>query len=602
MPRTGGVYSPPAGTKGTPNTTIQSVPYNTWVDDLTADANAARPITAGGTGATSASAARTGLGVAIGSDVQAYDAGLQSIAGLTTAADRMIYTTASDVYATTALTPFARTVLDDADASTVLSTLGVSTFMKTVLDDVDAATARATLGVTIGTNVQAFDAGLQSIAGLTTAANQMIYTTALDAYATTALTAFARTILDDADASTVLSTLGVSTFIKTLLDDADAATARTTLGLGSLATASTINNANWSGTDLAVANGGTGASDAATARANLGLAAVAASGSASDLTTGTLPDARLTGAYTGITNLTMTGQLTISNSAPILRFQDTTASAYDARIRLDANNVYFDGSSDGVTYGEVLRFEMDTKIGYMSQLFLTSTGEGIRLQAPTAGNDPFLSFYVAGVRDAFIQYSDGAGTASGFRLVNDVATGGDTQLLLTNDGGVAGLRYAVGASNYEVWHSGNLAASDISAVPTSRTVTAGNGMTGGGALSANITLTMGTPSTISNTSTNSVTSTSHAHALDQTYAGVYEGTSASNTSFPIGTVISARGLYPIRARNSTQGVSLYTGDSGQFILSDAGTGVGTALSGTWAFRGLEWGDGSVAVHKMQRIS
>ncbi|MEY9328236.1 hypothetical protein [Sinorhizobium fredii] len=354
MPRTGGVYSAPAGTKGVSNTTIQSVPYNAFVDDLTDDANNARPVTAGGTGATTASAARTNLGLAIGTNVQAYDADLAAIAALTSAADKLPYATGAETWAMTTLTTFGRSLIDDADASTALSTLGVSTFVKTILDDAtagavlttlgisafaqtllddaDATTARATLGLVIGTNVQAYDAELAAIAALAVTDGNIIVgngttwvaesgatartslglgsiaTQAASAVAITGGSITGITDLAVADGGTGASTAsaartnlgltigsdvqaydaGLAAIAALAVTDGNfivgngttwvaetPATARTSLGLGSIAVQNTINNSDWSGTALAVANGGTGATTAATARTNLGLGGLA---------------------------------------------------------------------------------------------------------------------------------------------------------------------------------------------------------------------------------------------------------------------------------------------------------------------------------------
>lgn len=115
------------------------------------------------------------------------DIELAAIAGLTSAADQLPYFTGSGTAALTTLTSFARTLVDD----------------------VDAATMRATLGLVIGTNVQAFDATLLSIAALGTVADRIAYTTGVDTWAETPITAFGRSLIDDAAASDARTTLGL---------------------------------------------------------------------------------------------------------------------------------------------------------------------------------------------------------------------------------------------------------------------------------------------------------------------------------------------------------------------------------------------------------
>jgi len=171
-----------------------------------------------------ATTARQTLGLVIGTDVQAYDGELTAIAGLTSAADKLPYFTGSGTADLATFTSYGRSLVDDADASTALSTLGVSTYAKTILDDADAVTARSTLGLTIGTDVQAYDAELQALSGLTSAADALPYFTGTGTAATTSLTSAARSVLDDASVSDMRTTLGLAIGADVQAYDADLTT------------------------------------------------------------------------------------------------------------------------------------------------------------------------------------------------------------------------------------------------------------------------------------------------------------------------------------------------------------------------------------------
>lgn len=101
-------------------------------------------IAKGGTAANNASTARTNLGLAIGVNVQAFDAELAAIAGLTAAADKCFYFTGVGAAATYDCTSFSRGVMAQTSA----------------------ANWRSTLGLAIGSNVQAWDTDLDCIAAL----------------------------------------------------------------------------------------------------------------------------------------------------------------------------------------------------------------------------------------------------------------------------------------------------------------------------------------------------------------------------------------------------------------------------------------------------
>jgi hypothetical protein len=146
--------------------------------------------------------------------VLSISAPLSSLDSIGISTDQMAYGSSANTYSLATLTPYSRSLFAETDAASWRSALGVGPSgaffaIANNLSEGVPATMRTNLGLVIGTNVQAYDATLQSISALGTTSDKTIYTTGIDTWAETALTSFGRSLIASADAAAAASTLSV---------------------------------------------------------------------------------------------------------------------------------------------------------------------------------------------------------------------------------------------------------------------------------------------------------------------------------------------------------------------------------------------------------
>jgi len=128
-------------------------------------------------------------------------------------------------------------LIDAVQSGPVASVAGKTGAVTLIIGDiaglVDALASKATTGFVTSqvSGKQNASAKLDAFVNLVWAANKVQYSTGAGTLSQFDITDYMKTLMDDPDVSTALSTLGVTTYMKTVLSAPDSATARGALGV-----------------------------------------------------------------------------------------------------------------------------------------------------------------------------------------------------------------------------------------------------------------------------------------------------------------------------------------------------------------------------------